>query len=201
MFPAGAGTETVTGAPYFQWTPVQHASQYQLDVGRTRTSHRHTYETCMVTGTTYTPFAVRCRRDHGLKPGQDEDCFLQPGDTTYWRVRPLDRPIALPARVQGIYSATARRSASTRIRLHLQAGQRRDRRRPDALLEPIVKPRTTRSIKNNFGATVKSDVTTYSTSYTPVAATPRPGQEPLHLAAHRRGGNGTRSVTRPAPST
>src|SRR4029079_7815183 len=92
------------GAPCCQWPRARHGSQYQLDVGTNDNFSPGTYDTCQVTGTTYTPgnFAVVGTNQ---SVGNDEDCLMKPGDTMYWRVRPLDRPFTVPG-VQGIYSAT-----------------------------------------------------------------------------------------------
>ena len=173
----------VTGAPYFQWTPVQHASHYQLDVGTSSNFSPNTYETCLVTGTTYTP-GNGAVSTTDLNHGQDEDCFMQPGDTMYWRVRPLDRPFAAPG-VQGIYSATQAFRFEPSYFSNVKPANGATVDVPTfswndvkGALKYIVE------IYNGTGTRVVN-ATTFSTSYTPVGSTsstprrtPSPGSSP-----------------------
>jgi hypothetical protein len=102
----------VTDPMYFQWSPVRHASEYELQLSTDEGfSDGEATKTCVISGTTYTPgiFAVNTT-DRGLpQPFRpDEDCEPVPGATNYWRVRPLDRPFIKGARVPtgvwGFYS-------------------------------------------------------------------------------------------------
>ena len=77
---------------YYQWTPVPHATRYQLQVGTDENFSPLTYDTCTTASTTYTP-------TYGSSNG---DCLPTQGILTYWRVRALDAPHS-PA-IEGIYS-------------------------------------------------------------------------------------------------
>jgi hypothetical protein len=76
---------------YYQWTPVQHATRYQLDMGTDPNFSPGTYETCVTAQTTYTG---------GYEAG--DDCMPSQGQSFFWRVKALD----LPKGVEGIYSDT-----------------------------------------------------------------------------------------------
>ena len=110
VYPAAAGAEDVPAPLYFQWSAVQHASEYEIQVGTQPNFTVGTFESCRVAGTTYTPgmFAVNTT---GIlaPPRNNEDCKPQPGEINYWRVRGLDRPFTksgdIPG-VQGLFSET-----------------------------------------------------------------------------------------------
>ena len=69
---------------YFQWTPVELASKYRIDVGTDPTfTDRFQFDTCYTTQTTYTAGYLN-------KPRPADPCMPAPGATTYWRVQPLD---------------------------------------------------------------------------------------------------------------
>ena len=54
---------------YFQWTPVRHATRYQLDVGTDANFSPNTYARCLTASTTYTPGSG----DYlGCMPGQGQ---------------------------------------------------------------------------------------------------------------------------------
>ena len=84
LYPTG----TVGDDFYFQWTPVQHASKYQLEVGSDPNFTANTYSVCSTDQTTYVPgdSAAACM------PGQ--------GSTYYWRVIAIDNPSG----VRSLYS-------------------------------------------------------------------------------------------------
>jgi large repetitive protein len=97
-----------TGAPYIQWTPVQHASHYQLDVSTD--ANFSSFQSCRVAGTTYTP-GNGVHSDSNFSRGTEEDCLFQEGTQMFWRVRPMDAPFNKPGfldGIQGIYSPTQR---------------------------------------------------------------------------------------------
>ncbi len=92
----GVTPAAITGIKaFFQWTPVQHATEYELQVSTDpnfspSTSVTHT---CEMSQTTYTP--------RNISPS---DCMFPSGSTVhYWRVRPLDFPYS--GGLPGIYSA------------------------------------------------------------------------------------------------
>lgn len=95
VHPAGVGVQHVFDDLYFEWTPVQHASNYELWVSTDEnfTVSNPSTKVCHVAGTTYTA-------------GDDSDVCMPPteGVTYYWKVRPMDRPLS-GAGVPGIFSA------------------------------------------------------------------------------------------------
>ncbi len=110
VFPAGEGAEDVPAPLYFQWTPVQHASEYEIQVGTQANFTVGTFESCRTAGTTYTPGMFAVNTTGILAPPRiNEDCKPQAGNINYWRVRALDRPFTkggdIPG-VQGLFSET-----------------------------------------------------------------------------------------------
>ncbi len=93
VYPANDIAQPVTDDLYYQWSPVKHATRYELQVGTDPGFSPNTYEVCLTAGTTYTP---------GYASGGG--CMPAQGQVTYWRVRALD----LPKGVQGIYSPDQR---------------------------------------------------------------------------------------------
>ncbi|WP_170970297.1 Ig-like domain repeat protein [Nocardioides jishulii] len=84
-------------SPYLQWTPVQHASHYELQLSSTPAFVSTNTKTCSIAGTTFTPTNASFP-----KGGLDHGCQVKEGTRYYWRVRPMDRPFT----VEGIYSPT-----------------------------------------------------------------------------------------------
>jgi len=75
---------------FYQWTPVQHASEYQLQVSDDVNFSPGATSSCKTAQTSYTP------RNAG-------DCGFPSGATVlYWRVRPLDLPYS--GGLPGLYS-------------------------------------------------------------------------------------------------
>ena len=83
--------------PTFSWTPVSHASRYELQVGRDVNFSPKTYNVCYTDHTTFTPYTSVLPRQAG--------CTVDPapGQRYFWRVRGIDDP----APVFGRWSATA----------------------------------------------------------------------------------------------
>lgn len=79
---------------YYQWTPVRHATRYQLDVGSDPNFTPGSFDTCLTASTTFAA-------GYG---GAADKCMPAQGSVTYWRVRALD----LPANVEGIFSEVHR---------------------------------------------------------------------------------------------
>ncbi|MBB6626432.1 hypothetical protein H5V45_03760 [Nocardioides sp. KIGAM211] len=90
LYPPDSVAPAVSDDFYYQWTPVPHASSYQLRVGTDPNFSPGTFEVCATAQTTYT---AGYRGDRCM-PGQ--------GQTYYWEVRALDAPRNAP--VEGIYS-------------------------------------------------------------------------------------------------
>ncbi|NPC43528.1 Ig-like domain repeat protein [Nocardioides sp. zg-1230] len=108
VFPAADGAEDVPAPLYFQWSPVKHASEYEIQVGTQANFTVGTFESCRVAGTTYTPGMFAVNTTGILAPPRiNEDCIPQAGEINYWRVRGLDRPFTksgdIPG-VQGLFS-------------------------------------------------------------------------------------------------
>lgn len=95
-----ADSLTAVGNPFFfEWTPVEHASEYELQVGTDQHFSPLTFETCQAKSTTYTP---------GFSgPGYlRDDCDLSPGYSYFWRVRALDDPAGVVGEWSAIHSFT-----------------------------------------------------------------------------------------------
>ncbi len=92
VYPPSSAASVVGDDLYFQWTPVVHATRYQLDIGTDPNFSPNTYQTCITASTTFTV---------GYLDGRDTACTPSQGVVMYWRVRALDAP----ANVQGIYSS------------------------------------------------------------------------------------------------
>jgi hypothetical protein len=76
---------------YFQWTPVRHATRYQLEMGPDPNFSPNTVVKCTTAGTTFTAAS-----------GDYLGCMPAQGQRTYWRVRAVDGPRS--PLVEGIYS-------------------------------------------------------------------------------------------------
>lgn len=101
---------TVASPLYLQWDSVPHASEYELQMGSNANFSPGTYSLCRIAGTTYVPFQYAINTTFkytNVRP--NEACRPSTNQTTYWRVRPLDRPfskIGDNPGVQGQYSPT-----------------------------------------------------------------------------------------------
>ncbi|QCC76970.1 hypothetical protein [Nocardioides daphniae] len=84
--------------PFLQWTPVQHASHYELQLSTNVGFVPTATSTCLIAGTTFTPTNVSFPT-----PKLDHKCQVKQGTRYFWRVRPMDRPYT-SAGIQGIYS-------------------------------------------------------------------------------------------------
>jgi hypothetical protein len=67
-----------TSRQYYEWTPVPQASDYELIVANDINFSQNA-RSCRTSGTTYTPRSTA-------------DCGYKPTGTTFWMVRPLDKP-------------------------------------------------------------------------------------------------------------
>jgi hypothetical protein len=91
VYPPNTLSPTIGDDFYYQWTPVQHATRYRLDVGTDSSFSPGSFETCYTAQTTYTG---------GYRAA--DPCMPSQGQAYYWRVKALD----LPKGVEGIYSDT-----------------------------------------------------------------------------------------------
>ena len=79
-----------SATPYYQWTPAQHATHYELYTAADA-NFSVSVDKCTVVGTTYTP-------------RNTADCGFRTSGTTYWQVRPMDLPYS--GGLPGILSQT-----------------------------------------------------------------------------------------------
>ncbi|CAA9335542.1 MAG: hypothetical protein AVDCRST_MAG16-1549 [uncultured Frankineae bacterium] len=86
--------------PTFVWTPIGHASRYELQVGTDVNFSPGTFTSCRTDHTTYTPYR-RISPFEGACPVDPA-----PGQTYHWRVRGIDDPY-LPGGILGRWSATS----------------------------------------------------------------------------------------------
>ena len=103
-----ADTSNVLAPLFFQWDPVPHASEYELQLGTNENFSPGSFQECRIAGTTYTPFQYVASGSFA-QVRTNENCRPSINQTTYWRVRPLDRPFSKPGSppgVQGQYSPT-----------------------------------------------------------------------------------------------
>lgn len=92
-----------------QWTPVHHASHYQVQLGSDPNFSPGTFNQCLVAGTTYTPGSFEYDVVSGnASRNSNDQCLPTPGAITYWRVRGLDAPFSSNngTGVQGLWSDT-----------------------------------------------------------------------------------------------
>lgn len=93
--PLAPGSYT-DGKQFYEWSPVKHATRYELQVSPNLNFSPAVTQSCYTASTTYTP-------RNGLNYGND--CGYPSGSTVYyWRVRPLDSPY--PGPLPGFWSAT-----------------------------------------------------------------------------------------------
>lgn len=96
----------IVGAPlYLQWDPVPHASEYELQLGTNENFSPNTFKLCRIAGTTYVPFqfAINTSAQY-TNVRTNEHCRPAANQTTYWRVRALDRPFAKAGSNPGVQS-------------------------------------------------------------------------------------------------
>ena len=191
VHPVGADTPVVTGAPYFQWTPVQHATHYQLDVGTDPNFSPGYYDSCRVAGTTYT--SGNGTGLLGVQPQRpDEVCVMRPGVVQYWRVRGID----LPRGVQGIFSPTQSFRYSDTYFSDVVPANAAVVDVPRLSWSPVkgAEKYQIEIIANNGAPAVTA--TTYSTSYTPVGVDRlTAAKSPYTWKLTAVEANGTKSVT------
>jgi hypothetical protein len=146
---------------YFEWEPVKLASEYKLQVGRDASFSPRTFSECSTKQTTHTPMAVRLHYDSGTY-----DCQPPSGGTYYWRVRAVDHVKPVFSQWSDIHTFTYRRGfvdykaplngatvSVPTMSWHAALGAERY------------------ELTYSYGRYTKT-ISTYSTSYTPVAKVP-----------------------------
>lgn len=169
-----SSSENVSDPFFYEWTPVAHASTYQL---QTSTSPAFDIpdetDLCVTAGTTFVPGTFKVNDPtSSVRPLDLTGCLPTPGVTTYWRVRPFDQPFNLVG-VQGLFSQTQSFVYQPRDFVPQDSGDLFSPA-PDATVDvPTLRwtpdvdaEQYAVSVKDASGATVAS-VTTYASSYTP----------------------------------
>jgi large repetitive protein len=101
VYPLNGAT---VGKPiYLEWTAVDHASEYELQVSTTAGFAPVSTTSCRVSGTTYTPtnFAVSLVTGTPSVQRTHDRCRLVAG-SNWWKVRPLDSPFTKSGTVPGV---------------------------------------------------------------------------------------------------
>lgn len=212
---SGAGGPVhLDGDPWFQWTPVQHATEYELQLGTDPEFSPNTYSACRVAGTTYAPNQFQINHDTATTTVFDgDDCHVGPGTVYHWRVRALDRPFATPG-IEGVYSETQTFIWDDQVipgSGHLSPVGGATVTVPTLTWTPERDAVSYKvSIRNRAGSSVAS-ATTYTTSYTPPLQNglkPADGPFTWSVQAVPAGGspsllthNGSFALTSPLPDT
>ncbi|GAA1920627.1 Ig-like domain repeat protein [Nocardioides hwasunensis] len=153
LYPADGATD-VADDIYYQWTPVQHATRYALDISND--SNFTTYSTCETASTTYVPGDER-----------RSSCNPNQGTNVYWRVRALD----LPKGIESLTSASSRFTYSSGEIQVLEPGPNASVSVPTLRWKPSQDAnKYAITLEGPGGATVTA--TTASTSWTPTELLP-----------------------------
>lgn len=165
-----ADDATVNSPAFLQWQPVDHASEYEVQVGNTSGFTPGTFESCRIAGTTYTfgQFSINVTNGQAGKNRANERCRLQAG-RNYWRVRPLDSPFTKSGTVpgvQGLYSETRSfiYNPASMSGLAPNSGQTVDV--PTLSWDPVLGVDNYRIEIHNFSGGLVKAFDTKSTSYT-----------------------------------
>ena len=162
QFPPDSIAPAIGDDLYFQWSPVQHATRYQLDVGTDPnfSTLNVTYRSCFTAATTYTP-------GYYLPP-TNELCMPAQGAVYYWRVRALDDP----AGVQGIYSPIRSFVYNSGEVAHTSPADGATVAVPTLTWQSARDAEKYRLIVSNAAGGTVADITTYSLSWTPTGKSP-----------------------------
>jgi len=192
------GTSEVPGSAsdplYFQWSPVKHATQYELQVGTDLNFSPDTFSTCQVAGTSYTSGMFTVNNTTGSSTiGTNEDCNASVGVVNYWRVKPLDLPFNRSANllpgVQGLFSTP--QAFIYRSKAFVPGGF--SPANNEVVDVPTLRWQPARgveryqvAVQDGTGRNVLSNKRTYATSYTPVGLTKPldPAKNPYTWSVH-----------------
>jgi hypothetical protein len=159
-----ADESVVSSQLFYEWDGVPHASSYQLEVGNDSSFSPGHYETCTTNSTTYTPGRLNGACDAS-------------GDTTYWRVRPIDNP----AGVNGVYSEIHSFTYAPGSVTQLSPADGATVEIPTLTWESYPSAETYRVIVKRANGTTASTATTEATSWTPTGSTRLdPDDGPFH---------------------
>ncbi|WP_460853301.1 phage tail protein [Nocardioides montaniterrae] len=179
VFPDPAVDAVVVSEPLrLEWTPIPHASHYQVQLGSDPNFSPGTFQQCQTAGTTYTPGGFSYNVTSGLASRTiDDQCLATPGAVSYWRVRGLDSPFtsANGNGVQGLWSDTHSFIASTDAdRLTGVTPTNGATVDVPVLAWAPVRGAETYTVVVKSGSSTIASVTTHSTSYVPQQASGAP---------------------------
>jgi large repetitive protein len=178
VHPAPAASPPVVNDPlHLEWTPVPHASHYEVQMGSDPNFSPDTYNQCTTNLTTYSPGNFGLNHDTGtVSLSKHEECRPAVGTVTYWRVRPLDAPFTSigSTGVQGLYSATAAfiyRTEDDRLgEVSPAHGETVDI--PVLRWDPVLNADAYRVVVTNAAGSTVDSATTEATSFVPAPTTP-----------------------------
>ncbi len=174
-----ADNSTPGAGIHLEWTPVKHASHYEVQMGTDPNFSPGTTENCQVAGTTYTPGMFQIHDIEGLvnRLKVHEQCRPAAGVKTYWRVRPLDLPFTRVGTgtngVQGLYSPTQSFTFSPQSFGNVTPTNGATVDVPTLSWDPVDWAESYKvTVRDVNGSSVAINKTTYATSYTPVSPVP-----------------------------
>ncbi|HET7430654.1 MAG TPA: Ig-like domain-containing protein [Nocardioides sp.] len=141
---------------YYQWTPVKHATRYEVQASTDSGFSPGTIHSCFTSGTTLSPFDV--------SPVNNRTCGPQgQGVTTYWRVRAIDDPKG----VLGIYSAIHKYVYDSGAVTLTSPANGATVDVPTLRWSPTPETEQYEVVLRDKGGNQVADITTHSTSWTP----------------------------------
>lgn len=174
------GSTVPANRMFLEWTPVQHATQYEIQMGDNANFSPGTFVTCQVAGTTYTPGLFEVRTTDvpvSTTVRTHERCTPSAETTTYWRVRALDLPFSRSGTgtvgVQGLFSATRSFTFDPDSLGTITPSNGATVDVPVLTWSPVDEAeRYEVSVWDNRGTRIVSSKKTYATSYVPIVTTP-----------------------------
>ncbi|WP_322936587.1 Ig-like domain-containing protein [Nocardioides bizhenqiangii] len=172
------GANVPANRMFLEWTPVQHATQYEVQMGSDQNFSPGTFSACHVAGTTYTPGIVEVNTTTAIvMRDPHEKCTPQAGVPTYWRVRALDLPFTRPGTgtsgVQGLFSDTRSFVFNPDALGTMTPANGATVDVPVLSWSPVDNAAHYEvSLSDNTGNPVVAKTRTYATSYVPIVSTP-----------------------------
>lgn len=189
QYPPDQLAPAVAKPMYYQWTPVKHATRYQVDASTDQNFSPATIHTCFTSGTTLSPF--------DSSPSDNRTCGPQgQGVTTYWRVRAIDDPRG----VLGIFSAIHKYTYDTGAVTQTSPADgatvdvptlKWSASRETEVYEVILRDKNNNSV---------ADITTHSTSWTPESNLLTAGNSPYTWTVQTIDAEGSKSPLYPGRS-
>jgi hypothetical protein len=174
------GANVPANRMFLEWSPVQYATQYEIQMGSDENFSPGTFVVCQVAGTTYTPgmFEVKTTDLPVTRFVEThERCTPRAGVSTYWRVRALDLPFTRfgtgTVGVQGLFSATRSFIFSPDSIGAMTPSNGAVVDVPVLTWSPLdAAEQYEITVRDNTGSAVISKRRTYATSYVPIVSTP-----------------------------